>query len=179
MKLRPLQIVGLVAIVVFGGILVYTLTKPKPDPFVVPGAVPVTETVNTPALGEVTMPGTSETLPAQPEEPPAPIDKPLEVGSQEIRDHLYCAALLEAANPVPTDALNPTDEGRIFKARMQAMSLRLVGSAMLVEEKAAHETQVDRVADAWAQIGIRDIEAGDPKISLEECGERADALPPG
>lgn len=177
MKLRPLQIVGLVAIVVFGGILVYTLTKPKPDPFVVPGAAPLTETA-APSPAGGTLPGTAETLPAAPEEPPV-IDQPLEVGSQEARDHLYCAGLLEAANPVPEEALNPADEGRIFKARMQGMSLRLVGSSMLVEEKVALDSQVDRIANAWAEIGIRDLENGDPKISLEECGERADALPPG
>lgn len=177
MKLRPTQIVGLVAIVVFGGYLIYTLTKPRPDPFVVPGAMPMSETLPSPAGGA--LPGPAEEIPAQPEEPPAPIDQPLEVGSQEARDHLYCAALLEAANPVPDEALIPAEEGRLFKARMQAMSLRLVGSSMLVEEGAAADSQVDRVANAWAEIGIRDIDNGDLKISLEECAERADALPPG
>jgi hypothetical protein len=177
MKLRPLQIVGLVAVVVFGGYLIYTLTRPKPDPFVVPGAAPVAAAVPSPAGGN--LPGSAETLPAQPEEPPAPIDQPLEVGSQETRDDLYCAGLLEAANPVPQEALVPTEEGRIFKARMQAISLRLTASAMLVEEGAAHDSQVDRIADAWAKIAERDIDTGDHKITLEECADRADALPPG
>ena len=180
MKLRPLQIVGLVAIVVFGGYLIYTLTRPKPDPFVVPGAmstgdVSAPETIPSPSGGN--LPG--EGAPAQPEEPPPPIDQPLEVGSQEARDHLYCAALLEAANPVPEEALIPAEEGRLFKARMDAMALRLVGSSMLVEEGAIADSQIDRVANAWGEIGIRDIASGDPKISLEECSERADALPPG
>lgn len=177
MKLRPTQIVGLVAIVVFGGYLIYTLTKPKPDPFVVPGAMSVSETIPSPAGGN--LPGLPEETPAQPEEPPAPIDQPLEVGSQEARDHLYCAALLEAANPVPDQALIPAEEGRLFKARMDAMALRLVGSSMLIEEGTVADSQIDRVANAWGEIGMRDIANGDLKISLEECAERADALPPG
>jgi len=177
MKLRPLQIVGLVAVVVFGGYLIYTLTKPKPDPFIAPRSTPFVETAPSPAGGN--LPGPAETLADTPAEPPAPIDQPLEVGSQEARDNLYCAGLLEAANPIPDQALIPAEEGRIFKARMDALSLRLTGSSMLVEEGVAADSQVDRIANAWAEIGLRDIDNGDLKISLEDCVARAEALPPG
>jgi hypothetical protein len=172
MKLRPLQIVGLFAVVVFGGYLIYTLTAPKPDPFVVPGAASLSEPAAPIIAAEAPAPA-----PAPEDELPA-IDRPLEVGSQEARDDLYCSGLLFAANPAPMEALTPVEEGRIFKARMQAMALAQAGVEHLLNEKVAHVTQTGRIADAWAEAAADDIQTGDHKISLEECTQRAEALPP-
>jgi len=68
-NLRPTQIVGQVAIVVFGGILVWTLVKPEP----VPGTMPITDAIAT-------------TTPEAPAAPPSAPSDPLAIGSDEAKD---------------------------------------------------------------------------------------------
>ncbi|MEP7211229.1 MAG: hypothetical protein ABI740_10365, partial [Alphaproteobacteria bacterium] len=127
MRLRPTQIVGLCAIVVFGGILVYTLTKPKRDPYNLPGGVSLRDlprpatldipVIPMPTITPVTPPqplmpmdGSASVAPATPE-PVVPPADPFAVGSQEAKDDLYCAGVMTAANQAEA---NKTKDKQIY-----------------------------------------------------------------
>jgi hypothetical protein len=115
---------------------------------------------------------------AAPITPPPPPADPLAVGSQGARDDLYCAGVIFAENPSPPNALNPTDEAVLRKAQMLGIALAESGINKLVVEKAAHATHGALISDAYATQAARDMKAGKPRISLDDCTARARALPP-
>jgi hypothetical protein len=120
--------------------------------------------------------------PAKPEAsapitPPPPPADPLAVGSQDAKDDLYCAGVIYAANPSPPSALNPTDEAVLRKAQALGIILGESGINKLVVQKAAHATHGALIADAYAIQAARDLAAGKPRISLDDCNARAKALP--
>jgi hypothetical protein len=114
---------------------------------------------------------------AAPITPPPPPTDPLAVGSQDAKDDLYCAGIIYAANPSPPSALNPTDEAILRKAQALGIVLGESGINKLVIQKAAHATHGALIADAYAVQAAKDLEAGTPRISLEDCNARAKALP--
>jgi hypothetical protein len=156
MRLRPLQIVGLIAVVVFGGRLVWQLTEPKRDPFHLPGAIPM----NVPA----------GPLPAAP-----PAADLLAVGSDDAKDDLYCSGLIFAAHRASADTLSD-DEAQ--KRRDHVIALASAGVQKLMAAKAAGATETAAIADAHTAKAAKDFAAGTPRITLESCQERAAALPP-
>jgi hypothetical protein len=109
--------------------------------------------------------------------PPPPPADPLAVGSQDAKDDLYCAGVIYAANPSPPSALNPTDEAVLRKAQALGIILGESGINKLVIQKAAHATHGALIADAYAVQAAKDVAAGKPRISLEDCNARAKALP--
>jgi len=109
--------------------------------------------------------------------PPPPPADPLAVGSQDAKDDLYCAGIIYAANPSPPSALNPTDEAVLRKAQALGIILGESGINKLVIQKAAHATHGALIADAYAVQAARDLAAGKPRISLDDCNARAKALP--
>jgi hypothetical protein len=109
--------------------------------------------------------------------PPPPPADPLAVGSQDAKDDLYCAGIIFAANPSPPNALNPTDEAVLRKAQAFGIVLAESGINKLVAEKAVHATHSAFVSDAYAQQAAKDLEAGKPRISLDDCNARAKAVP--
>ncbi|HEX5008696.1 MAG TPA: hypothetical protein VFV70_16400 [Hyphomonadaceae bacterium] len=109
--------------------------------------------------------------------PPPPPADPLAVGSQDAKDDLYCAGIIYAANPSPPGALNPTDEAILRKAQALGIVLGESGINKLVIQKAAHATHGALIADAYALQAARDLAAGKPRISLDDCYARAKALP--
>ena len=109
--------------------------------------------------------------------PPPPPADPLAVGSQDAKDDLYCAGVIYAANPSPPSALNPTDEAVLRKAQALGIILGESGINKLVIQKAAHATHGALIADAYAIQAARDLAAGKPRISLDDCNARAKALP--
>jgi hypothetical protein len=120
--------------------------------------------------------------PAKPEAsvpvtPPPPPADPLAVGSQDAKDDLYCAGIIYAANPSPPSALNPTDEAVLRKAQALGIILGESGINKLVIQKAAHATHGALIADAYAVQAAKDLAAGKPRISLDDCNARAKALP--
>jgi hypothetical protein len=120
--------------------------------------------------------------PAKPEAsapitPPPPPADPLAVGSQDAKDDLYCAGVIYAANPSPPSALNPTDEAVLRKAQALGIILGESGINKLVVQKAAHATHGALIADAYAIQAAKDLAAGKPRISLDDCNARAKALP--
>jgi hypothetical protein len=115
---------------------------------------------------------------AAPTIPPPPPEHPLEVGSQDAKDDLYCAAVIYAENPDPPNALNPIDEALLRKAQMLGFALGESGINKLVTEKAAHATHGAVISDAYADQVAKDAAAGKTRISLDDCTARANALPP-
>jgi hypothetical protein len=114
---------------------------------------------------------------AAPVTPPPPPANPLEVGSQEARDDLYCSAMIYAENPSPPNALNPIDEAILRKAQAFGFIIGESGINRLVAEKAAHATHGALIADAYAEQVAKDLAANKPRISLDDCNARAKALP--
>lgn len=108
--------------------------------------------------------------------PPPPADA-LAVGSQEAKDDLYCASIIFAENPSPPSALNPTDEAVLRKAQALGIVLAESGINRLVAEKAAHATHGALISDAYASLAAKDLKAGAPRISLDDCNARAKAMP--
>ena len=108
--------------------------------------------------------------------PPFPADL-LGVGSQEARDDMYCSALIYAENPDVSDALAPVDEAQLRKRQALGFIIGEAGINKLVEEKAAHATHARAIADAYAAQVAKDLKAGAPRISLDDCNARARAVP--
>ena len=108
--------------------------------------------------------------------PPLPSDL-LAVGSQQARDELYCSALIYAENPDVSDALAPVDEAQLRKRQALGFIIGEAGINRIVSEKAAHATHARALADAYAAQVAKDLKAGAPRISLEDCNTRARAIP--
>jgi hypothetical protein len=167
MRLRPLQIVGLLAVVGFGIKLVMLLTEPKRDPFHLPGAMPLSAPVE-PALPEPPM-----IAPPVAEAPnPVPADL-LSLGSDEAKDDLYCSGLIFAAHRVSPDTLSDAAQER----RAQVVALASAGVEKLIAAKAADAIQTGAIADAHAAKAAEDFAAGTPRLTLEACEQRATVLP--
>jgi predicted small lipoprotein YifL len=109
--------------------------------------------------------------PTAPISSPPPLDNPLTLGSQQAKDEMYCAGLLEAAFPVD-EAQVPVVMAQIFRAQEQAMSLRLDGTGKLIDEGVAVPAQTGAVAGAWADKAADDFEKHRPRITVARCQER-------
>ncbi len=174
MRLRPLQIVGLVAVVLFGGRLVWQLTQPKPDPFHVPGAIPLsvpgTPDAFAPATPDTT---TSSTASATSPAPAGVAADLLAVGSDDAKDDLYCSGLIFAAHRANADTLTAEAQTR----RDQVIALASAGVEKLVAANAVAATETAAIADAHSAKAAEDFTAGTPRITLDACHHRAEAIP--
>lgn len=101
----------------------------------------------------------------------------LAIGSQDARDDLYCSAVIYEANPDVSDALAPVDEALLRKAQMLGFIVGESGINRLIAEGAAHATHARAIADAYAAQIEKDVRAGTTRISLEDCNQRAQAVP--
>jgi hypothetical protein len=166
MTLRPTQIIGLVAIVVFGGILVFTLTRPKPDPFTVPGAMPMSDALPPPA---------DYMKPATPDPTIVPPTNPMEAGSQEAKDDLYCSGVVFAVHQSSKDDIASPDAD---KRRSAIIALAVAGTDKLKVEGVATDLTTGAIADAHSEKALADINAGVPRLSFDACMARAATLAP-
>ncbi len=158
MKFGPRQFVGLAAIVVFGGILAFNLTRPKPDPFKVPGAIPLAD-------GPVTA--------SSPEQMTVHIaEDPLTIGSEAAKDDLYCSGVIFTGHKATGDISSPEAQSR----RNAVIALAEAGVAKLIAEGAATKDATASIADAQANLAEADSKGGTPRISLADCKARAAAL---
>lgn len=171
MRLRPLQIVGLVAVVFFGAKLVWLLTEPKRDPFHLPGAMPVSEPL-TPRASAPDAADTSDPLAPAVIVPPPPPTNLLGLGPDDAKDDLYCSGLIFAANRAGTDTTS--DEAQM--RRDHVIGLANAGVAKLIEAKAADASETAAIADAHTARATEDLAAGTPRITLEACEQRAASL---
>jgi hypothetical protein len=156
MKLKPTQWLGLAAIIVFGGILVWTLL-PKPAPAIEAAPMPAPE-----------QPAQSEPAPVAP-----PAD-PLAVGSQEAKDDLYCSGLIFAIHRANAhDSLSAAAD----KRRADVIKLAGAGVAKLKAEGVASDATTGAIADAHSEKAMDDLDKASLRVPYETCVARADALP--
>jgi hypothetical protein len=161
MKFGPRQFIGLAAIIVFGGILVFNFTKPKRDPMVLPSGVD---------LRDLPSPGGAT---PQPEQMTVHIaEDPLTIGSDDAKDDLYCSGIIFTAHKATGDIASPAAQSR----RDAVIALADAGVAKLIAEGAATKDTTASVADAQANLAETDSKAATPRISLADCTARADVL---
>jgi hypothetical protein len=160
---KPLQWVGVAAIVVFGGKLILDLTRPERDPFALPGAMPMSDTLGASDPVEFPMPS----LPETPVVIPPPLDL-LIVGSDAARDDLYCSGIMFAAHRASGDEFSAEAQAR----RDRAIALAEAGVAKLLSEGAAQTGETGAIADVHSTRALDDFTAGTPRISVEECEAR-------
>jgi hypothetical protein len=158
-KLSRTQWLGLAVVIVFGGRLALMLTEKK-DPDVLPSGVRISDL---PSPGDIKLPDVL----AAPE-------KPLEVGSQEARDMLYCSGVISAENKAKPDA--PMDVA--IPRLTAALALANAGRTRLEAEGAAQGFGAISVDTAWGERAAEDYKAGKLAISLADCMKKAQALPP-
>lgn len=113
-----------------------------------------------------------------PTPPPPPIEQPLTIGSQDAKDDLYCAGIIDAANPEAVESVVPVEAARILQAQNASLVLRIAGNGKLIDQKVAQPAQTGAVAGAWADEAEKDWKAKKPRIKLDACMKRADALQP-
>lgn len=162
MNWGPRQIIGLVALIGFGSILVWDITTPKRDPFSVPGAM---------KLDDSTLPLPDAVPPAADAIAALPVD-PLAIGPDDAKDDLYCSGLIYAAHRASADPTSPEAEAR----RNNVIALAEAGTGKLIAAGAADKTQSTAIADAHAAKAQSDFTNAAPRITLDACTARAAAL---
>jgi hypothetical protein len=171
MKLRTTQIIGLVAIVVFGGIMAWTLMKPKRDPMILPSGVNLRGLPSPSAL--ITQPDISTIVP---DLMAVAVADPMTLGSQEARDDLYCSGVVFAIRNDSGDPLSAEAQ----RMRDLVILLAEAGVKKLVAEGVATLATTAPIADAHSAAARADHEAGTLRIPVEAClarGEAADTPP--
>lgn len=184
MKLKPRQIFGLAAIVVFGAILVFRLTQPSEKEMIARRIA---------SLPSITAPQTVLEFPpldlpstTAPELPPQELDSAatpmnaepetdyLALGSQDARDDLYCAGILRAHFD-PTLKSDGVDKARdiLEYSRVLAGS----GVARLRADGMADDLDWVFFDSAHDEKAKADYAAGTPRIPASACEARAAALP--
>lgn len=186
MKLKPTQILGAVAIVVFGGGMAWRMTQPSereimekriaslpridvPAPeFPMPdlSSTNVTVTAPTSVLGA----DVSTTTPSAPEK-----DYTL-LGSQDARDDLYCGGVVSAE----FDAKIKTDHpDKVAPLIDMQKNLESAGIKKLRAEGVSKDNDWAFFTNAFVEKAKADYAAGALRIPVAACVARAAPLPPG
>lgn len=182
MKLKPRQLIGLAAIVVFGGILIFNLVRPNERATMdqrlasLPSLSAPTEL---PALPPAPLPSLST-----PAAPTAGVDASgkaiwelsgidyYALGSQAAKDDLYCAGVLSAEfDAIKADA-HPDRMSILIR---DGRALDDAGLARLKSEKAI-DTVGAGASLAWADKAAKDYATNTLRISVADCTKRAAAL---
>jgi hypothetical protein len=182
MKLKPRQLIGLAAIVVFGGVLIFTLVRPNERAIMdqhlasLPSLSAPTEL---PALPPAPLPSL-----ATPAAPTSGVDSSgkaiwelsgidyYALGSQAAKDDLYCAGVLNAEfDAIKADA-HPDKISILIR---DGRALDDAGIARLKSEKAI-DTAGAGASLAWADKAAKDYAANALRISVADCTKRAAAL---
>lgn len=160
--IRPAPVLAGLTVASFALVLAACGEKPKD------AAAPAETAAATPAPAAPTAPPTPE---------PPPIEKPLEVGSQDAKDDLYCAGIIDASNAEPIEDVIPIEAARIMQLQSLSLGLRINGNVKLMDQKVAQPAQTGAVAGAWADAAQADWDKKKPRIKLDECIKRGEAVP--
>lgn len=158
--LRPIQIVGVAAVLLFGTRVVLELAEPRRDPFNLPGAMPMNSALVGPgeAAGSGVIAGSDASQPVS----------PIERGSPAARDDLYCSGVLYAAAQADADPLSALHARRLD----YVFALGLRGAARLRQDGLTGGNETAAIADAHSTKALHDVETGTPRIPVETCMER-------
>jgi len=183
MKLKPRQIVGLLAIVLFGGILISQLTQPterevverrlaslpqmpSPDKAPLGGARSSSPAPAAAASDPASDPGAAPAIPIE------RIDSM--PGSQEAKDNLYCWAVLSAE----FDVIIKTDPGRATPLLAAAKRLEAASIAGLEAEGVTNRDNWASLTVSYAEKARADYRRNTLRVPVAACSERASKLSP-
>ncbi len=180
MKLKPRQIFGLGAIVIFGGIMVFRLTQPS-EREIMEQRLAALPRVQVPTV-DFPMPDLQYTTPpelggdALPALAPssAPAIDYTTLGSQTARDDLYCAGVLNAEFSVEVKAGTPDAAVALLNG---AQALKGAGLARLKTEGASTGDNWAFFTLAYDALAETDHGASKLRIPVADCAARAAALP--
>lgn len=189
MKLNSRQVIGLAAIVVFGGGMIFRLTQPSEREVMEQrlASLPrVSDSIRMPDMPPIEIP--SLTGPTAPESvlngggATTTDNRPIwqitgvdyyNIGSQAAKDDLYCGGVLSAEFEAIIATAHPDKSSMVLR---DSQALDESGIARLKAEGA-----ID--GEAWAGFTLAyedkaktDIAAGAPRISVADCTARAAAL---
>ncbi|MEZ6029850.1 MAG: hypothetical protein R3C46_08865 [Hyphomonadaceae bacterium] len=181
MKLKPRQLIGLGAIVIFGGILIFRLTQPS-EKEIMEQRLAALPRLTTPSV-EIPMPDLQYTpppaltgdTPSLSATPATPKKDYLVLGSQDARDDLYCDGGLNAEFDDVVETAHPDDAAALLNG---AQRLRGAGLAKLKAEGASEGEDWAFFTSAYAEQTQADYAAGKLRLSVATCKARANALPP-
>lgn len=171
-KLTITQIIGLVAIVVFGTQLVLILVKPKRDPMMLPSGINLrdipTVKVPEPTLPPLDMPSIAPPAPldlSTSAPAPSPTPKPvmseaqkMSAGSQETKDALYCAGVVR-------HLMKKDDKLKT----LTSLQIGLQGDGQIALITEGVDDEGDQVSEAQMAKAQADAEAGTTRLTLDQC----------
>lgn len=185
MKLKRTQIVGLIAIIVFGGGMIFRMTQPSEREIMeqrlaslprisvpeVEFPMPDLSSINTTVTAPTSVLGTG--APATPAEPE--IDYTAR-GSQEAKDDLYCSGVLSAEFDVKIKTDHPD---KVVPLMDMQKKLDSAGIARLRTEGISKGEDWPYYTLAFGEKAEADYAANALRIPVATCVERASKLPPG
>jgi hypothetical protein len=199
MNLKPRQWLGLAAIIVFGGGMIFRLTQPS-EREIMEQRLASLPRIEVPAV-EFPMPdlsgiNTPITPPPSLLEPGAPVpDAPvilppddntswLTIGSQAAKDDFYCSGILGAEFDVRIalkyDPKKPeTHPDAAVPLMDMQKKLDTAGVEKLKAEKLSDGSDWAFFTNTWGEKAEADYKAGALRIPVATCIERAKPLPPG
>jgi hypothetical protein len=163
MKFGPRRAIGLAAILVFGGILVFSMMETPRDPS------PDSDRTNDAPSPIAPSPNTPS-----PEPSSAPPTDPMEIGSQDARDDLYCSGVVFAVHQSKSGETINSPEAQ--KRRDAVIGLAISGIGKLKDEGVATDDTSGPIADVHSARAAEDFAAGAPRLSFDACMARADAV---
>lgn len=184
MKLKPTQMIGAVAIIVFGGGMVWRMTQPSereimekrlaalprievPAPeFPMPDLSSTNVTVTAPVLG-------SDAAPAAPVTPE--VDYTV-LGSQDARDDLYCGGVVSAEFDAKIKTDHPDKVAPLIEMQK---NLQSAGIKKLRAEGVSKDGDWAYFTNGHDEKAKADYAAGALRIPVAACIARAAPLPPG
>lgn len=196
MKLKPTQIVGLIAIVVFGGGMIFRLTQPSerevmeqrlaslPRIEVPAPEFPMPDlSTTTPVITPPSAPGTGSASPSPSFTVPGEPDY-LAIGSQAAKDDLYCSGVLsaefDAKIAVKFDPKKPeTHPDNIVPLMDMQKKLDTAGIAKLKAEGLTDGGNWANFTLPYGDKAEADYKANTLRIPVATCVARATPLPPG
>lgn len=185
MKLKPRQIIGLVAIVVFGGGMIWRATQPSEREVMAQrmASLPSPDDlgVKFPDMPPVEIPSLSITAPTsvlgtgggdasgKAVWELSGIDY-YSIGSQAAKDDLYCAGVLGAEFNALVAEGNPDKMSMVLR---DSQAVEAAGVAKLKAEGKADDNNWAGFTLAWADKAEKDYGAKALRISVADCTKRA------
>jgi len=185
MKLKRTQIVGLVAIIVFGGGMIFRMTQPS-EREVMEKRLASLQRIEVPApefpMPDLSSINTTVTAPTSTlgagahSQPSAPDIDYTSLGSQDARDDLYCGGVASAE----FDAKIKTDHpDKVAPLIQMQKNLESAGIKKLRAEGVSKDGDWAYFTNAFVDKAKTDYAADKLRLPVAACVARAAPLPPG
>lgn len=185
MKLKPRQVIGLAAIVVFGGMMIFRFTQPSereimerrlaslPSPTFPMQEMPALDLTAPTPVAPLDFSASSGATPSGPvyAYPGAP--DYLKLGTQAAKDDLYCGGVLGAEFEAVKATAHPDAMSLLLR---DSQALDTAGLEKLKAEGHADDNNWAGFTLAYGDKAQADYEAGALRISVDACTRRAAAL---